>query len=980
MTANGVPLLMSDLSTSQGVAHIVADLIPTTDLGNDFSPNQGPLLDFIKEGTLKQLQNNFRGISQSPAQSIGLSLSNALQTTEFEGRALPPAISGLYQTPVQDSFDFSQAGQFSDQQALNGQITDSSQFNQDGSLISQGVSPIQDTDSFDFNQAGLSVSQESSQVQGTTSFDFNKAGPAITQDTFTVQGTDLSSFNQDGPSGTQETSPLPGINSYGFSQAGPAFSQETSTIQGTGPFEFNQPASSFSQEGFSVPGIDSFEVNPVGPSISQEAFPVEITESKNPVIGVPLPIGGGNSGIALQNTFDSDGNLISVIDSNDASSSQNISPLILSDEPISQVSIDSSIASNIFAIENEGSFVSQEVPSNDGLQIFSIEQGDISSSFGSGIAPSVSPPAVGGLYSAPPTSQQERTDLFSSQSGLIIPLNENRKKSISSQEEFNVEDFAHTWEQLAKNLSLMMSTGETEVRESNDRQLNSLNSIGTQSHSGTSTHAQALKTNTELDSFFIVTKGDLDLQEIISQLDDDVKEGIRIFDSPSLIINSSLSDENLKTTLTQMLTSHLVERPIPSEINSDPQNLHQQQQSFRKDTNRTPTMVKLVGRQPLTSILSLNELSSVVDELSDAIDEMNAGNITSKILPTPMPIGVSSTSPLVVDSETNEQLLELLDHQKNLNNEEIQRHERMMQEQRRQLRTQVKTMMALPNTLIMEEKVSPVIQHERQVVKIDASDVQVTNGVSNRSDNSNSNLQTTTTQSPSSPLLTALSSNSEDIKKGSKEKSLNPINSLLIRNKLESPNLPTKEGFTIVDASDSDYPDEEDDIIEIITQQPATTLKQVGHLPIQSDSSEQRTGAAGKFQLTQTTLRTSRGRPLPARTSNSSNPGRSLAEVNAGLRAAQEDAIQSTTEEVIETTDIPPVTEGSARRTEQSALSNILGVPQDLKTTSQEYEINVIDFLRSENLTAFADLLVETGLNRDMIRGGNALKLIVFIV
>ncbi|KAF2367706.1 FAS1 domain [Trinorchestia longiramus] len=121
ITANGIPLIMSDLSAVDGVAHVVADLIPNTDLGSDSSEPQTPILDLIKDGGIKNTPENFSGaqnfLTNSDPPSFksvvdsGVQQRNNPNTGNFFANGINsgiPQLLGLYQTPVENNFDFNQ--------------------------------------------------------------------------------------------------------------------------------------------------------------------------------------------------------------------------------------------------------------------------------------------------------------------------------------------------------------------------------------------------------------------------------------------------------------------------------------------------------------------------------------------------------------------------------------------------------------------------------------------------------------------------------------------------------------------------------------------------------------------------------------------------------------------------------------------------------------------------------------------------------
>lgn len=356
------------------------------------------------------------------------------------------------------------------------------------------------------------------------------------------------------------------------------------------------------------------------------------------------------------------------------------------------------------------------------------------------------------------------------------------------------------------------------------------------------------------ESFFVITRGDVNLQEIIDKLDENIRKDIHLVDSPSVFFNNSVTKLALKKSLPESLINQireilLTQNSPTSNVQTDPIFVHLQGASLENKSNNEKLKI-----ENNTNSFSEPQGREIAEVSRNSSENFNKKPETEQILAISLPANnlsknVQEDLPSVrlsLPIKNNGQIFG-----KRVNNKHQQHN-------------------------ITNE----VIQKRNQAVAMNAVDDQAT--------------------------LT--------------HKSLNPtaglVNSLHLQNETR---LLQEEKISVRKISDA-----------ITTDSPVTDSSTISDF---TDATED-----------------------------------SIAEMTT--EAPIESETFSTTTELTESaTEVPLLSKLLEGEVEKIKISDLLG-EELVPTFSHEQELNVIEFLRQQNLTAFADMLELTGLNRDLLRGG----------
>lgn len=827
MTLNGIPLVRSDLNAADGVAHIVADLIPNTDLGSDFDLNQSPIFDFLNEGGIKNARTNVNNVPNSlfntgsPAfKSVGQ--INNVQTTNNG----IPQISGLYETPVENNFNFNEV-----------------------------------------------------------------PSPA----------------------------PAPAAQPNVVADAGQNFPASVSPAAPTLPFV---------PEGYpQIPVVsDSQEVQ------EDKLFPLDI--------GIPLP--GLGIDTTSHNTNVSPANLIPTNDL----------PTIA--ETIAQ--FDETQEGTGFTGFAEVATAAPEaaIPtiSNSGDVIASgnVGQSLLPQSPSPAPAPAVIP-TLSTLYNAPELSSEERSDPFTS----IIPSIALRSQTPASE---NVNFGANAARSFSSNRdsqnrinNVFISTPEIRQGEINPFDLSSRTKFDSFNQlNQRPSFPLTFNSNEDHDSFFVITRGNLNLQDVINKLDENIRRHIHVLDSPSIFFNNSVTELALQKSLPNALLNE-----IRTTLNANNMTFGNIAVTSRTETSQPP-LANQLGSSNLQAILAQEEPLAKVSNTFRSPLTLSGGNpsLQSTNLPEDSAASVTARLPTTVQSSnTGKAIIHKVRQLSPLNEVETTDSHFDISAGIATTPAFAEDTTELPTTRLRQKL--PTLTSQNEISSFDhQSQITNINSVSSTRVNSNTNAESSNrprvtsrgriaTQFPSFETTTFSEFDVETTTLPAKtEKSLAPVSGLInLIGFRDDEKFFQEERFPIVTVSDEDIEISTesffngffrtttdisdfttDDLIDRSTELPQEFIPDFNTEPPQAI-------IAPAFPPV--------GVPLPIFARNS----------------ASEDQRESL-------------------RTSSLSTSNLAQELQsdDVLSSSHEQEINVIDFLRRENLTAFADMLEFTGLNRDMIRGG----------
>ena len=890
VTANGVPLLMSDMSATNGVAHIVADVIPSADIGSDPNQIQSSLFNFIHNGGLETSRNGFQKSQEAlqDAQFRNSFRPSVLGKTSLNvGVPLPPSVpvapSGLYETPI-ETFNF-------------GDVST--------------VAPISPAD------AGVPATESGDQY-----------------DSFTITS----------------TSDVPQSTTSFDDQQNQVFQSTTGNVVSTTTF-----GSKLDTTTLSDPVVVPIETT----TNEQTGIILEITSPQITTEYESTTVGFGDEGNEYANT------------------------------PI--VTIQEHLDKNYNVESNQ---VSGHVVSS---------QSDVSESDESGAfddtaeqaAPA--PPPFIGLYSAPQLSAEQRRDPFSSpltsgplNTGAFPSSDINNDFTNVVDTQFNTDDVVNSfpkslldnWRSLNKlnnNIASSKNMQVNDIPADNVLKVMKKLKMPNPANGNPSFSVETNDGSIEHESFFIVTKADLDLEEILGNLDENIKKDIHILESPSIFVNSSMTGPELQASLTDMLLNQMLARkdhgnsfrslPIHPEENELPVFRDSNVLTMNKIPESTSKTSNALNMQSF--MLNKLNMSKVSDEENVDIDSITKqmNKLVSDFLDKNRGKNISIPMNTISNNQTR-QLIELLAHQMMLN--EIRR-EQLKVPSVPQINSFSLPSHGVPlnvNQNKFDSETSTQSQNAPRIAKLVQKDTPVVNLLSGdknkkqinvvsaplanntENDRSISNVRpnvvkVSNSSSKTNNIFTVISSVDRDeldaVGLNTDIKTdLQPISDLLKQDALEEElQRDTEDYLTLDEPSDYESNLEFDDIIKFNNTIATTTAFSSA---VHVDSSKR-----GGF------LSSSTGRPLPLPTSNSTDSP----PTPAGIQKPKE--LQPEFMHLFETSD-------EIVRT----LDDI--VYDDDIPSSQEQEMNVLDFLRMQNLTAFADMVAVTGLNRDMIRGGEMIN------
>ncbi|XP_018018658.1 uncharacterized protein LOC108675177 [Hyalella azteca] len=585
MTANGIPIIVSDLSAVDGVAHVLADLIPNTDLGSDATASQTNILDQIRTGIIEKAQNNFNGVPNSlvsselqgfksvddtgiqPQFNLNLGSLHSAGVKNDASRGVPQ-ISGLYQTPVEDNFNFNVAPSPSIFQQPH------TNAGADQNVPSYGIlSPTDPITSFvpDFDSTSGEQVHDLSDNQGI-SIESASFGHALEEagDHGTITPTNVRVPLPDaniGPQGIPTTDfGAPADSTYGVSNT-------------RLPIDVGIPLPEASLGSVS-PSPDYGAVSP-GSTSSNEEGNLIISEG----VGIPLPeitVGVQAPSAAFDTSFNDLGSSLpdAKVDIQmenfdfNTDSLPNDDSLVTIAETIAQFDQSQTHGSDISGTQSVGSFAPEpDFPTasttGDVQQPFSGTPSTVGTSDLSqppAFIPSAAPPAGNvpsflTLYNAPDLSSDERTDPFFS----AIPADSLRTLSSSSTQNTDGSTGLSAGRSLSSSPdsaqrvnNVFISTPELEPGQINPFDLSSRNKFDNFSPKNEGSTALEISIDDDgHDSFFVITRGNLNLKDVIDGLDENIKKHIHILDSPSIFYNNSVTELALQKSLPPQLLDEI---------------------------------------------------------------------------------------------------------------------------------------------------------------------------------------------------------------------------------------------------------------------------------------------------------------------------------------------------------------------------------------------------------------------------------------
>ena len=751
---------MSDLSATDGVAHVVADLIPNTDLGSDLNQIQTPFFDLIKDGGIKSPQNTFDGTR--------FNFNGGIQTVKSVGDSTPrrlgnsnnnvPEIPRLYQTPVQDSFIPAHT------------------------LTQESVGPVIS------NQQYPNEEISNYGVSGSSATSNEGIGINIDHDLPSIQD-DLPDYSLIAGGGVD-------INE-GFDLVLVDNEEDISD------FDYNNFINENNVLISTVNPIDSTSVNDL--SITEISAGIQALENANffPPIGVPLP--------AVSETP-----LVALVGGSDVQS------------------------------------LSSERPR----------------------PPSANVPSLLTLYSAPNLSPEERRDPFSSgvnfQSQSVIEKNiggNSIQKALL--DKLPIDD---TTQKSNSFITFPKKSNQVNPFDLSSK-FSDFDRFNTNLEDSSTTDLPPV---IEHDSFFVITRGDINLQEIINQLDDEIRRDIiHIVDTPAFIFNDST-------------TRLALEKSLPSSM------ITQIEETFSKNGNleSKPIFVHvpefdLVNQSQLevpTNDFKLNERTNLLHSLTTQFPEDQTVEVTTDF-PTDF-----TTINNINDDETSSP----------------------------PTRSIVPLQQTTPKPTKLEElqiknKLNKLSLTEKQQLMKDSVMQDLLSLLSNETDEF------------------ALDRNISIMIISRKDKNLEPITGMMNLKQLKSDFSPLDEArFPIVIVSPN---------MSLVNS--SIDQNEIGS-PI-ADIIDSLNMISNDMKLNFT---------------SSNDIGK---QINSQVGK-----------------ELPKLSQLIRNPAKKRIIEHLL--QEDVQfSTSEEQELNVIEFLRKENLTAYADMLEDTGLNRDMLRGGLSVFHKIFI-
>ena len=604
----------------------------------------------------------------------------------------------------------------------------------------------------------------------------------------------------------------------------------------------------------------------------------------------------------------------------------------------------------------------QTIPSLVGQMIPSTSGQPAPSSFDQSV-PSI------GLYSAPPSTNEQRTDTFSSQASFRSPVELNQ--AMNTGNDFNAakKSLISTWENLAKNFNLAMN-GEKPKMKMNDGMKVKRNKI---SDTQTLDSKENISMNpNEQDNFFIITKlEDFDMNKILTNLDEDIRKEIRVIDTSSLASSNALPDIELRNKLSNMLSQQLsldLDDPSSAQsiealidldpmilmVNSDktsPEDLltskEKMVEQIRDLTEKSQFGVPLVGLPQAEPIAQMKDILGV-----DMIKLMEKPNMT-----------------------TNNHLMQLITAQKNINELQEKGHEEMMQKIKQMLRNSKKVDSSL-NSIAQNSNHNKGVKkfsvknsgtsENGQNVGVSLQDVNLGNFTNHLDRNSTRGIQ----------FFVSLADDLEKIR----QKTLQLNDAVRVFKNQPNTGVALEETNMRDSLSSVGKPLSSIRTSELINSNPVVAIsseKSIGSTNILLDNKKlpllSNSIIVDSLSAMKSMLRTNNftaGRPLAATLSSPSDilVGKLLSETRVPNDAMPLVNSQRTMLKI---------------ENDNSPKESMIEIPEEFmidmdesesSLSSREHEMNVIEFLRSENLTSFADLIEITGLNRDLIRGGEFLE------